>query len=77
MSIERDPALENPFHDSLTILARIISRAYRRNLIFANQYIASDGLQTYASYACAPNYFEWHFTSEDGAPYVITTTLPQ
>ena len=77
MSIERDTAMENPFHDSLTILARIISRVYRRNLIFANLYIPSYGLQTYASYACAPTYFEWQVTGENGASYVITATLPQ
>jgi len=62
----------NPFHEGLTILARIISRVYRRNLFLSNLYIPSYGLQGYFGYQ---NYYEWNLTGEDGISYLVTATV--
>ncbi len=72
LNLNRDTDMGNPFRDGLTILARIISRIYRRDLFFSNLYIPSYGAQTYIG---AQAYFEWPITGVDGASYLVTATL--
>ena len=72
MSTHQDAEMGNPFHDGLTILARIISRVYRRDLFFSRFYIPSIGAQTYSG---TQNYFEWFITGEDGVSYLVMATL--
>jgi hypothetical protein len=65
VNIGRDTVIGNPFHDGLTILARIISRAYRRDLLISRLYIPSYGAQTY---------IEWPLICVDGVPILVPTT---
>ena len=72
MKTDRDTDIDNPFYDGLAILARIISRVYRRDLLLSNLYIPSYGLQGYFGYQ---NYYEWNLTGEDGISYLVTATV--
>jgi hypothetical protein len=72
VNIDRDAEPGNPFQNGLTILARIISRVYRRDLFFSNLYIPAYGALTYSG---AQNYFKWHITGEDGVSYLIMATM--
>jgi len=65
VNVERDTVIGNPFHDGLTILARMISRAYRRDLLISRLYIPSYGAQTY---------IEWPFTGVGGASILVPAT---
>ena len=65
VNIDRDTEIGNPFHDGLTILARIISRAYRRDLLISRLYIPSYGAQTY---------IEWPLIGVDGASILVPAT---
>jgi hypothetical protein len=65
VNIGRDTVIGNPFHDGLTILARIISRAYRRDLLISRLYIPSYGAQTY---------IEWPLICVDGVPILVPAT---
>ena len=71
-NVDRDTGIGNPFHYGLTILARIISRAYRRDLLISRLYIPSYGAQTYIG---AQTYFEWPITGVDGVPILVKATL--
>ena len=62
----------NPFHDGLTILARIISRVYRRNLFLSNLYIPSYDALAFPGYQ---NYYEWNLTDADGISCLVTATV--
>ncbi len=73
MNTDPSPDTGNPFHDGLTILARIISRVYRRDLFFSNLYIPAYGALTYSG---SQNSFKWHITGEGGVSYLITATMP-
>jgi hypothetical protein len=65
VNIGRDRVIGNPFHDGLTILARIISRAYRWDLLISRLYIPSYGAQTY---------IEWPLICVDGVPILVPAT---
>ena len=65
VNIDHDTEIGNPFHDGLTILARIISRAYRRDLLISRLYIPSYGAQTY---------IEWPLICVDGVPILVPAT---
>ena len=65
VNIGGDTAIGTPFHDGLTILARIISRAYRWDLLISRLYIPSYGAQTY---------IEWPLICVDGAPILVPAT---
>ncbi len=69
-NIDYDTEMGNSFHDGLTILARIISRVYRRYLLISSLYIyipfPSDG---------APTYVEWPLICVDAAPNIGPCSL--
>ncbi len=69
MNSDHDANLENPFHDGLTVLARIISRAYRWNLLISNLYVP---LGAALSYCGRQYHFEWNLTGADGISYRVT-----
>jgi hypothetical protein len=64
-NIDHDTLIGNPSHYSLTILARIISRACRRGMLVPRLYIPFYGAQTY---------IEWPFTSVGGASILVPAT---
>lgn len=64
-NIDHNIAEGNPFHNGLTILSRIISRVYRRDLLISRLYIPSYGAQSY---------IEWPLISVNGAPVLVPAT---
>lgn len=67
MNTDCNSEIGNPFHDGLKILARIISRVYRRDLLLSRLYIPSYGAQAY---------IEWPLICVDGSPKWITVLVP-
>jgi len=65
VNIDSDTEIGSPFHDALTILARIISRVYRRDMLISRLYIPSNGAQTY---------IEWPLICVDGVPILVPAT---
>lgn len=72
VNTDRDIETRNPFHDGLAVLARIISRVYRWDLLISRLCIPSYGAQTYTG---AQTYFEWRIMGIDGVSYLVTATL--
>lgn len=68
----------NPFREGLSILARIISRVYQRDLEHLRlriPYLASrvcGGVLTYCGYHTN---LEWNIIGDDGKHYLVTATL--
>jgi hypothetical protein len=62
VNIDNDTETGSPFHDSLAILARIISRVYRWDMLILRLYIPSNGLETY---------IEWPLIGVDGASILV------
>jgi hypothetical protein len=72
MDKKDESGIGNPFYSGLVILAHIIARLYRWELILSSLSIPSFGAQAYSGYQ---NYFEWSITGEDGNSYLITATV--
>ncbi len=68
----RDTVIGNPFHEGLTILARIIARVYRRDLLISRLYIPSYGTRIYIG---AQTYIEWSPICVGGSPLLVPAAV--